>query len=43
MLQAVGRAIAELLTDGQYSSVDVGCFGFERVLRGEPLYERNIV
>ena len=38
-----GRAIAELITTGDYQTVDVSCFGFERVLRDEPLYEQNIV
>jgi glycine/D-amino acid oxidase-like deaminating enzyme len=38
-----GRAVAELLTTARYSSIDVSCFGFERVQRGEPLYEQNIV
>jgi glycine/D-amino acid oxidase-like deaminating enzyme len=38
-----GRAVAELLTTGGYSTIDVSCFGFERVQRGEPLYEQNIV
>ena len=38
-----GRAVAELLTQGAYSTVDVSCFGFERVLNGEPLFEQNIV
>ena len=38
-----GRAVAELITAGGYQTVDVSCFGFDRVLRGEPLYEQNIV
>ena len=38
-----GRAIAELITTGDYQTVDVSCFGFERVLRDEPLYEQSIV
>ena len=38
-----GRAVAELLTTGTYATVDVSCFGMERVLRGEPLFEQNIV
>lgn len=38
-----GRAVAELITTGGYQTVDVSCFGFERVLRNEPLYEQNIV
>ena len=38
-----GRAVAELITTGRYQTVDVACFGFDRVLRGEPLFEQNIV
>jgi len=38
-----GRAVAELLTTGRYTSIDVSCFGFERVLKSEPIYEQNIV
>ena len=38
-----GRAVAELIATGGYRTVDVSCFGLERVLRGEPLYEQNIV
>ena len=38
-----GRAVAELLTAGRYETVDVSCFGFERILRSEPLREKNIV
>ena len=34
---------SELLTSGGYTTIDVSCFGFERVLRGEPIYEQNIV
>jgi len=38
-----GRAVAELITSGRYTTVDVACFGFERFLRNEPLFEQNIV
>ena len=38
-----GRAVAELITTGGYRTVDVSCFGFERVLNEEPLFEKNIV
>ena len=37
-----GRAVAELIT-GREQTVDVSSLGFERVLRGEPVYEQNIV
>ena len=42
-LPGTGRAVAELLTAGKYLTVDASCFGFERVLRNEPLFERNII
>jgi glycine/D-amino acid oxidase-like deaminating enzyme len=38
-----GRAVAELLTTGSYTTVDVSCFGFDRVLSNEPIFEKNIV
>ena len=39
-----GRAVAELIASGGYQTVDVSCFGFERLLlRDEPLFEQNIV
>jgi FAD-dependent oxidoreductase domain-containing protein 1 len=40
---AVGRAIAELIAHGAYRSIDLTRFGFERVLRGEPIVELNVV
>ena len=38
-----GRAVAELITTGSFQTIDLACFGFERVLANEPLYEQNIV
>jgi sarcosine oxidase len=40
---AVGRATAELIINGKYQSIDLTRFGFERVLRNEPLREINVV
>jgi sarcosine oxidase len=40
---AVGRAIAELIVHGGYRSIDLTRFGWERVLRNEPIFERNVV
>jgi sarcosine oxidase len=40
---AVGRAIAELIVHGGYRSIDLGRFGYERVLRQAPLFEINVV
>ena len=36
---AAGRALAELILYGEYRSLDLTRFGWERVIRGEPLVE----
>ena len=38
---AVGRALSELVTFGEYRTIDLSRFGYERVLAGEPLREAN--
>ncbi|TNF59165.1 MAG: FAD-binding oxidoreductase [Burkholderiales bacterium] len=40
---AVGRALAELVTHGRYLTLDLAAFGWDRVLGGRPLVERNVV
>lgn len=40
---AVGRALAELVLHGEYRSLDLTAFGWERVLRNQPLLELNVV
>ncbi|XP_020667007.3 FAD-dependent oxidoreductase domain-containing protein 1 isoform X1 [Pogona vitticeps] len=40
---AVGQAIAELIMDGQYKTIDLTTFSFDRILRGEKVLERNII
>ena len=40
---AVGRAIAELIVHGAYRSIDLSRFGWDRVLNGTPIFERNVV
>lgn len=40
---AVGRAIAELIIHGEYRSLDLSRLGFERLVTGNALKERNIV
>ncbi|XP_063341987.1 FAD-dependent oxidoreductase domain-containing protein 1 isoform X3 [Pelmatolapia mariae] len=40
---AVGRAVAELILDGNYKTLDLSCFSFNRILTQEPKLERNIV
>lgn len=40
---AVGRAIAELIVDGRYTSIDLTRLGYERIARGAPLAELNVI
>jgi len=38
---AVGRALSELIEHGEYRTLDLSRFGYERVIRNEPLIESN--
>jgi sarcosine oxidase len=40
---AAGNAIAELIVHGGYRAIDLRRFGFERILRNEPLFEKNVI
>jgi FAD-dependent oxidoreductase domain-containing protein 1 len=40
---AVGRAVAEWITTGRYLSLDLSPLGYERIARGLPLREDNII
>ncbi|XP_054002165.1 FAD-dependent oxidoreductase domain-containing protein 1 isoform X1 [Hylaeus anthracinus] len=40
---AVGRAIAELILDGRYITIDLENLGFDRIINGKPMFETNIV
>ncbi|CAB0003982.1 unnamed protein product [Nesidiocoris tenuis] len=40
---AVGRAMMELIIDGEFVTIDLKRFGFQRYYDDEPLYESNIV
>ncbi|KAG2470020.1 FXRD1 protein, partial [Polypterus senegalus] len=40
---AVGRAIAELILDGDFQTLDLTNLGFKRLFIGEKMLERNIV
>jgi glycine/D-amino acid oxidase-like deaminating enzyme len=40
---ATGNAIAELIVYGSFRTIDLTRLGYERIARGEPLYERNII
>jgi FAD-dependent oxidoreductase domain-containing protein 1 len=40
---AVGNAIAELIVHGAYRTIDLKRFGYARVQRNEPLFEKNVI
>ena len=40
---AIGRAIMELITFGEYRTIDLSRFSHERIIRGLALTERNVV
>lgn len=40
---AVGRAVAELIVDGGFKTIDLSVFDVKRILLQEPLLERNIL
>ncbi|KAF6214497.1 hypothetical protein GE061_009240 [Apolygus lucorum] len=40
---AVGRAVMEIIMDGEFRTIDLSRLGIERYLNNEPLYESNIV
>ncbi|CAH2104779.1 unnamed protein product [Euphydryas editha] len=39
---AIGKGVAELIIDCQYSTIDLSRFGFDRILIDEPLIEFNV-
>jgi len=40
---ASGRAVAELLSDGKFRTIDLSRFSFERILNNAPIFEQGIV
>jgi FAD-dependent oxidoreductase domain-containing protein 1 len=40
---AAGRALAELIVHGHYQTIDLKRFGYERIAKGDPLPERNVI
>lgn len=39
---AVGRAISELILDGEFKTIDLSRLGFDRILLDKPMYEVGI-
>ncbi len=40
---AAGRALAEVIIHGRYVTLDLTAFGYERILHGHPLKEKNVI
>lgn len=40
---ATGRAISEILTYGEFRTLDLSCFGYDRIVRNEPFLETAII
>jgi glycine/D-amino acid oxidase-like deaminating enzyme len=40
---AAGNAIAELVLHGEFRTIDLSRFGYGRIARNEPLFEKNVI
>lgn len=40
---AAGRAVAEQIVHGGYRALDLSVFGYDRIVRGEPVFELNVI
>ena len=39
----MGRALSELIVHGRYTTLDLSVFGFERLVDGRRVVERNVI
>ena len=40
---ASGNAIAELIVHGGFRTIDLSCFGYDRIAANRPLFEKNVI
>ena len=40
---AIGQALSELITYGEFKTLDLGAFGWSRVIHNRPYFEANII
>ena len=40
---AAGNAIAELIVHGAFRTIDLARFGYDRIRRKDPLFEKNVI
>ena len=40
---AIGRAVAELILDGDFKTIDLTRFGFDRFIVDKPMYETGVL
>lgn len=40
---ATGNAVSELVIHGEFRTIDLSCFGYERIAANHPLFEKNII
>ena len=40
---AMGRGVSELISYGEYRTLDLGSLGYDRIVQGEPLLEMAII